>query len=264
VPEPHRPTSYSFGDNALAADRLALVASVFEPTSARLLADVAPTRVDVAVDLGCGPGHTTRLVAEHTRAKRTVGLDASPAFIERAQTDVPPAIEFVVHDVTRTPFPVPPASLIHARFLLAHLADPISLIERWCTQLAPGGRFVTDETETIETEVEVFALYEATARSMVSHRGADLQVGSVTRDLDPPSGTTVVRSEMVEVRPSTSVVARLYGMNLATWRHDPFVVDNVSSRVIERITRGLGELQKSSATNELAFCNRQVVYERER
>jgi hypothetical protein len=57
---------YAFGDSTPAARRLALLAEVFEPTS-RAFLDHVGTRLagppGLAVDLGCGPGHTTRLLS---------------------------------------------------------------------------------------------------------------------------------------------------------------------------------------------------------
>ena len=111
------------------------------------------------------------------------------------------------------------------------------MLDAWASHLATGGRLVTDETERIDTEVETFALYEATAKAMVAHHGADLQVGAVIRDLAAPRGTTRIHSALCEVRPSTATVARLYGMNLATWRNDPFIVANIPRRTIERTGR---------------------------
>jgi hypothetical protein len=61
---------YTFGDTSLAARRLALLADVFEPPSRAFLAEftrVAGDQLDLAVDLGCGPGHSTRLVASWER-----------------------------------------------------------------------------------------------------------------------------------------------------------------------------------------------------
>jgi trans-aconitate 2-methyltransferase len=69
---------YAFGDSAPAARRLGLLADVFEPPSRAFLAEftrVAGDQVDLAVDLGCGPGHSTRLVASVVGARRTLGLD---------------------------------------------------------------------------------------------------------------------------------------------------------------------------------------------
>jgi trans-aconitate methyltransferase len=76
--------AYTFGDSEIATRRLEIVAAVFEsPTRTFLAEDVGQLRADLALDLGCGPGHTTRLVAEMTGAVRTIGLDASASFRRR-------------------------------------------------------------------------------------------------------------------------------------------------------------------------------------
>jgi trans-aconitate methyltransferase len=253
---------YTFGDSTTAGDRLALLAHVFGPSSEALLRRAAPPATALAVDLGCGPGVTTALLARASGASRTVGLDSSEAFVAQARRHHDGKLEFAVHDATRTPFPTPRVDLLFARFLLAHLPNPTAVVDAWCSQLTAGGRFVTDETEHIDTAVDTFTFYEAMARSMVAHYGANLQVGGVTRDLPPPRDTTVIHSELTEVRPTTAVVARLYAMNLATWRHDPFIVESVPSHEIERLAGELAGLEESNGTNELAFCNRQVIYER--
>jgi SAM-dependent methyltransferase len=256
-------SGYAFGDNTTAGDRLALLAEVFEPTSERLLARAATRGVGVAVDLGSGPGHTTALLARVTGASRTIGLDSSPSFVERARRRWPDDLEFRLHDVTRTPFPTPAIDLLFARFVLAHLASPLERLADWCAQLRPGGRFATIETECIETDVETFAAYEETARSMVASRHADLQVGRLIKDLPPPPSTSILHSELVAVRPPTATVARLYAMNLATWRNDPFVTDTVPVHQIETIAHGLAQLLDSDETEQLTFYNRQVVYRRD-
>ncbi|HXQ57593.1 MAG TPA: osmotically inducible protein OsmC, partial [Actinomycetes bacterium] len=76
---------YAFGDSALAARRLGLLAQVFEPTSRSFLTDAAAHPVgpppELAVDLGCGPGHTTRLLVSVLGPRRTLGLDQSAFFV---------------------------------------------------------------------------------------------------------------------------------------------------------------------------------------
>jgi len=67
---------YAFGDGPTAARRLDLLADLFEPASRTFLERVAGLdglagrRPGLAVDLGCGTGHTTRLVAEVLRPAR--------------------------------------------------------------------------------------------------------------------------------------------------------------------------------------------------
>jgi trans-aconitate methyltransferase len=75
---------YTFGDSDLAAERMALVAQVFEPSSRALLARAVPAGTGIALDLGCGPGHTTRMVADVSRPRRTLGVDGSERYVELA------------------------------------------------------------------------------------------------------------------------------------------------------------------------------------
>ena len=82
-------SDYAFRDGDAAAARLAMVARLFDPSSrafvARALsASAAPVRL--AVDLGCGPGNTTALLAEVSGAARTVGLDESEHFLAEARS----------------------------------------------------------------------------------------------------------------------------------------------------------------------------------
>src|SRR6187200_3180846 len=97
---------YTYGDTEVAADRLALVASIFEPTTRRLLVDAIRQPPWLAIDLGCGPGLTTRLLHEGTEARRNVGRDRSDAFLAPARTDAPDGVTFLVHDAREVPFPV--------------------------------------------------------------------------------------------------------------------------------------------------------------
>jgi len=139
---------YAFGDSALAARRLALLAEVFEPTSRAFLAHVGAhlsgPPPELAVDLGCGPGHTTRLLVSVLGPRRVLGLDQSASFVALAAADAPPGAEFAVHDVTAVPFPCPPAGLLSCRFLLGHLPDPAAALAAW-RRVAPEGRLVLFE-----------------------------------------------------------------------------------------------------------------------
>src|SRR2546422_2925352 len=152
-------TRYTYGDTDLAAKRLALVADVFEPTTRAFLIAAAPAHPSLAVDLGCGPGYTTRLIHEVTGADRTLGLDSSPWHIERARTSAAPGVSFAVHDATRVPFPGEPADLVFARLLVAHLADPAEAIARWSTTLTDHGRILVDDLEAIDADEPTFRTY---------------------------------------------------------------------------------------------------------
>src|SRR5579875_2115802 len=55
---------YAFGDSDAAAERLGMLAELFDAPSRSLLRSLGGARIGLAIDLGCGPGHTTRLLAD--------------------------------------------------------------------------------------------------------------------------------------------------------------------------------------------------------
>ena len=68
--------TYSFGDSDMAALRLKIVAEVFAEASRQFLVQVGVSP-RLALDLGCGLGYSTHLLAETLRCQRTVGLDGA-------------------------------------------------------------------------------------------------------------------------------------------------------------------------------------------
>ena len=277
-----RETRYTLGDNQLAGDRLALLARVFGPASEALLRRGAPSGAPsggppggppgLAVDLGCGPGHTTRLVARTLAPTETVGLDASAAFVARAAEEstadeaahgpLPGTVRFVHHDVTQLPWPVPPADVAFARYLLAHLPSPSSVVAAWGTGLAPGGRLLLDEVERIVVEVPAFATYLEVSGEMIRAQGAELSVGQALRDLGPVDGLELVDSSTATISPTVDEVARLFAMNLATWRHDPWIVEHVDPQVVATLADDLDARSGDERRGEIVWTHRQLVLER--
>ena len=265
---------YTLNDNQVAGDRLELLARIFGPASVALLRRGAPAGgpPGLAVDLGCGPGHTTRMIARTLAPGETVGLDASAAFVERAASEterdvqahgpLPSGVRFVHHDVTQLPWPVPPADLVFARYLLAHLPRPALVVRDWGTGLASGGRLLLDEVERIDIDVPAFATYLEVSGAMIRAQGAELYVGQALRDLEPVEGLDLVESATATISPTTDEVARLFAMNLATWRHDPWIVDHVDPDVIATLATDLDALHGVERRGEIVWTHRQLVLER--
>jgi SAM-dependent methyltransferase len=203
---------YTYGDSDLARERLGLVARLFESTSRAFLASAggAPR---VALDLGCGPGHTTALVQNVTGAPRVLGMDRSSAFLGGAA--VGDGRRFVAADVSLV-LPVRAADLIYARLLLAHLVDPAAVAAHWSTILTNGGRLLVDDLEAIETRDDIFRTYlDEVALHVVRREGGSLFVGPILRDADDPAGCRRIADAVASFAPVAADTARVFAMNLA-------------------------------------------------
>jgi SAM-dependent methyltransferase len=206
---------YTYGDSALAGDRLAVVAELFGPASEAFLHRVAPSSPTLAVDLGCGPGHTTRLVHRVLEAARTVGLDRSAAFVDAAAASPTRGVSFIEHDATVLPWPIDRPDIAYARLLLAHLPDHGAVVGAWCNALAAGGRLLLDEVEAVETDEPVVRTYlDEVAIPVVTSQGGRLIVGPALHEMADPDAAFRVHDEVVTLRPPAALTARMFSMNL--------------------------------------------------
>jgi trans-aconitate 2-methyltransferase len=201
---------YTFGDSDAAIRRLGLVAAAYEPTSRAFLAAHGPTDAALALDLGCGPGFSTALIARTCRPRTLVGIDASPRFLAAARARVP-AARFVTHDVTIDPLPGAPADLVCARLLLAHLADPPAIVAGWRRQLAPGGTLLLEELEAVEAPPGPLRDYDELSTSIVRRAGGVMCAGPLLVDL----GGRCVR--IVVPAADAATISRC---NVGLWRAD--------------------------------------------
>lgn len=93
---------------------------------------------DRVLDLGCGPGTLTRLLAPHVG--EVVGTDVTPAMLERYRVHTPGTP--VAADAELLPFEDGAFSLVVCGSVFHHLADPQEAICEVARVLRPGGRFV--------------------------------------------------------------------------------------------------------------------------
>ena len=104
-----------------------------------LMARVAATRPDVVVDLGCGPGGLTRLLATRWPDAAVTGVDSSEEMVSRARSGRDaPRCTFVVGDV-RDWQPDGPVDVLVTNATLQWVPGHLDLLPRWVEHLAPGG-----------------------------------------------------------------------------------------------------------------------------
>ena len=253
---------YQFGDQDLAARRLEVVARVFETTTREFLQRVCPQRVRSAVDLGCGPGFTTRLLAD-VLGCAVAGLDTSERFLDKTRELGDPRLRFHRHDVLTTPFPEAPADLLFCRYLLSHLPDPRDCLDTWSTQLIAGGLLLIEEVEAIETTLPIFERYLKVVDSMLNSQGTDLYVGPLLDQLDEPPLLRRVVSGTRRLRVSNPDAATMFSMNVPNWRDRPFIRETYGDDSIRELEAELKQLAGAAGSESaITWTLRQIVFER--
>lgn len=89
------------------------------------------------LDLGCGPGNSTAVLADQFPDAELVGLDASAEMIASARESGTPA-SWIVADAERWPG-TGPFDLVFSNAALQWMADQPALLGRMLSWLAPGG-----------------------------------------------------------------------------------------------------------------------------
>lgn len=91
------------------------------------------------IDLGCGTGELTAKLHERLDARRTLGIDDSPAMLERARVRARPGLDFAPGDIAA--FAIGSEyDLVFSNAALQWLPDHERLLARLTRALAPGGQ----------------------------------------------------------------------------------------------------------------------------
>ena len=135
---------------------------------------IAPRTV---VDLGCGPGNLTALLADRWPDASVVGLDSSPEMIEKARaTDSRVAFEVAdLHDWA----PDEPVDVLVSNATLQWVPSHLDLLPRLVSSVAPGGWFafqvpgnVDEPSHTVRAQLaaeEPYAAHTAGVAVPASH-----------------------------------------------------------------------------------------------
>jgi ubiquinone/menaquinone biosynthesis C-methylase UbiE len=135
--------------SAAAQSYLEAIDKSFVEHVARLYGDGAPS--GRGLDLGCGPGQITILLARRWPAVSWVGLDAAPSMLAQARKDASAAgvetIDFQAVRVGpegdgRLPYADASFDLVVCNSVLHHLTDPMQSLDEMARVAKPGAAFL--------------------------------------------------------------------------------------------------------------------------
>ena len=129
-----------------------------------LLARVAAEEPREVVDLGCGPGNLTGLLAQRWPGAHVVGLDSSPEMIEQAR-GLGQTVTYDVADL-RDWRPADPVDVLVSNAALQWVPGHLELLPALVAAVAPGGWFAFqvpgnfgEPSHTIRTELAAEPAY---------------------------------------------------------------------------------------------------------
>ncbi len=116
--------------------------------AAELLARVPVARPRRVLDVGCGPGNSTALLAARYPAAEIVGIDSSPEMIAAARTRLPSA-EFRVADVADH-VPSTPCDVIFGNAVFQWVPRHLDVVARLFATCPPGGAIALQVPDNLD------------------------------------------------------------------------------------------------------------------
>ena len=137
-----------------------------------LLAAVPTATARRVVDIGCGPGNSTEVLARRFPEAVVEGLDSSPAMLDAARARLP-GVRFTQADI-RTWADAEPCDAILANAVLQWLPDHATLLPALMTHLGPGGSLCVQMPDNL-AEPTLVAIRETAAAGPWADRLAGVE-----------------------------------------------------------------------------------------
>jgi SAM-dependent methyltransferase len=177
--------SYIIRGGVEGRERLRLLADVLRPTTLALFDRVGVRAGMKCVDAGCGGGDVTLDLARRVGPTgRVLGIDVDATKIDLAR------VEAVRERLANVAFrqtaidqwtPAPEFDLVYSRFLLTHLADPMTAVRTMRQALRPGGVIVVEDIDFgghfCHPQRPAFSHYVELYTQTVRRRGGDPDIG---------------------------------------------------------------------------------------
>lgn len=187
-------------------ERLRILSRVMRPTSIALLNRVGVEPGMRCLEVGCGSGDLAIDLARMTGpAGKVIGTDIDEVKLELARREAEscqlPNIEFQYSDIARDDLR-PEFDLVHARFILTHLPNPILALTKMRQALRPGGVLIVEDIDFrgyfCYPDSPALWRYVELYTQTVRRRGGDADIGPRLPSLLTEAGFENVQMNVVQ------------------------------------------------------------------
>ncbi|MGK5533622.1 class I SAM-dependent methyltransferase [Streptomyces sp. URMC 129] len=154
--------------------RLEAIQSGVDAFTTGILAGLELPAEAACLELGAGAGSVAYWLAGHRPGGRVTAVDIDTAHLDPGRA---PNLEVVRADITDPSFEPGRFDLVHARFVLCHLADRDALVERAAGWLRPGGVLMVTDPYQLPAGTSPFPVVRrlmAAYHAVCSRAGTDL------------------------------------------------------------------------------------------
>ena len=250
------PTHYIIRGGIEGRERLRILARVMRPASIALLQRAGIRPGMSCLDLGCGGGDLTRDLAQIVGAAgRVVGIDIDETKLALARQEASASglanIEFRCTDIAAAGIEME-FDLVHARFLLSHLANPAQALTCMRKALRPGGIVAVEDVEFrghfSHPHSPALWRYVELYTQCAQRRGADANIGPQLPALLHEAGFEDVQVNVVQPSGTAGEVKLMTPITMENIADTVLAEGLASSDEVERIVDELYEFARTPGT----------------
>jgi SAM-dependent methyltransferase len=199
-------SDYAIAGGRAGNERLQLLAQVMLPTTSHLLTTIGLGPGMQCLDVGCGGGHVTLLMARVVGPHGgVVGLDLDRAILALAQHAADAGhlanVQFRHADAV-DPQEDAAYDLVYARFVLSHLREPETCLAAMVRACRPQGVIVIGDIDFsgsfCHPYCAAYARYTALYQEVVARRGGDPNIGPKLPGMLHQAGADGVQVNVVQ------------------------------------------------------------------
>ncbi|GAA1908640.1 class I SAM-dependent methyltransferase [Streptantibioticus ferralitis] len=178
---------YVLQTGAAGAERLALVEKVYGDHTRRILGRLGVQEGAKIADLGCGTGSTTKWFSSQIgSAGEVVAVDESGEQLALLASDIDRDgignVSTVQADAMNTGIDRGRFDIVHCRFLISHVTEPVALVREMAALARPGGLVIAFEVDIgglfSIPSTECYERLRALSRNGGQAIGRDYEIGA--------------------------------------------------------------------------------------
>ena len=186
-------------------DRLAIQAQIVQNMEGSLLKQAGLKENNKILEMGCGPGFITNVLAKSAPDGEILSIDYSFELLKQFEKNVTefPAggVQAVCASGNALPVKDQSRDFVYARFLMQHVIDPVTFIKEGRRVLVENGTFcVVDSDDSLiihYPENEKINNFLTTVEAIQAERGGDRFVGKKLSHLMSQAGFKEVNTQVV-------------------------------------------------------------------